>query len=40
LALFGRRPQDRVDSVVIPASKNLHRAQKETSRRHEQTFWH
>jgi hypothetical protein len=25
LALFGRRPQERVDSVVIPASKNLHR---------------
>src|SRR5260221_14780288 len=24
LALFGRRPQERVDSVVIPASKNLH----------------
>src|SRR5882757_1242407 len=23
LALFGRRPQERVDSVVIPASKNL-----------------
>jgi hypothetical protein len=26
LALFGRRPQDRVDSVGIPASKNLHRS--------------
>jgi hypothetical protein len=26
LALFGRRPQERVDSVVIPASKNLHKA--------------
>jgi hypothetical protein len=25
LALFGRRPQERVDSVVIPASKNLHK---------------
>jgi hypothetical protein len=24
LALFGRRPPQRVDSVVIPASKNLH----------------
>jgi hypothetical protein len=24
LALFGRRPQERLDSVVIPASKNLH----------------
>src|ERR1700730_17111358 len=26
LALFGRRPQERVDSVVIPASKNLHKS--------------
>jgi hypothetical protein len=24
MALFGRRPQERVDSVVIPASKNQH----------------
>jgi hypothetical protein len=26
LALFGRRPQHRVDSVGIPASKNLHKS--------------
>jgi hypothetical protein len=25
LALFGRRPQERVDGLVIPASENLHR---------------
>src|SRR6266478_7960003 len=24
LALFGRRPQERVDSIVMPASENLH----------------
>jgi hypothetical protein len=30
LALFGRRPQERVDSVVIPASKNLHRSRSRT----------
>ena len=24
LALFGRRPQERVDSLVMPASENLH----------------
>src|SRR5467141_1016365 len=26
LALFGRRPQERVDSLVMPASENLHRS--------------
>jgi hypothetical protein len=25
LALFGRRPPQRVESIVIPASENLHR---------------
>jgi hypothetical protein len=24
LALFGRRPQERVEGFVLPASKNLH----------------
>jgi hypothetical protein len=24
LALFGRRPQERVEGFVMPASKNLH----------------
>jgi hypothetical protein len=26
LALFGRRPPQRVDSLVMPASENLHRS--------------
>jgi len=26
LALFGRRPPQRVDSIVMPASENLHRS--------------
>jgi hypothetical protein len=26
LALFGRRPPQRVDSLLMPASENLHRS--------------
>src|SRR6476619_1196308 len=28
LALFGRRPPQRVDSIVMPASENLHRSRR------------
>src|SRR5215467_5467145 len=34
LALFGRRPLERVDNPTIPASENLHKAQKEKSVSH------
>jgi hypothetical protein len=28
LALFGRRPPQRVDSLLMPASENLHRSER------------
>src|SRR5258707_6434101 len=39
LALFGRRPPQRVDSIVMPASENLHNSGKSRSRPTQSNRW-